>query len=63
MFKWLRRRKKWLFSAYVDLDRLKVKKEGSVELFCLKSVNDENVKQKLNELVDYIRDNYKLGDD
>ena len=61
MFKWLKPRKKLLFSVYIDLEKLKVKKEGSATLFCMASIRDETVVNKLNEIVDYIRENHEIN--
>ena len=49
---------------YVTFDYKKFKESGKVES-CMANVhplirNDDNIKLKLNELVDYIRDNYDM---
>lgn len=50
---------------YVTFDYKKFKEDGKVGS-CMANVhplikNDDNIKLKLNELVDYIRDNYDMN--
>jgi hypothetical protein len=70
MFKWLRK----LFTKnnteiplfYVNFNLLKCKKYGKKNS-CIAHIhpnfkNDEMVQEKINELIDYIRDNYDMGE-
>lgn len=46
----------------LDLHKFREQKQGSCEAKIHPCVNDEVVKQKVNELIDYIRDNFDMED-
>ena len=61
MFKWLFKKQKHILSIYLDVEKCKKdKSKNNCNIYLAKSIADDKLKQKINELVDYIRENHNL---